>query len=351
MGRQVKRVPVDFNWPVGKVWEGFINPFYKFCDKCKECSGSGYSPEAKNFSDQWYGYSSYGKPYFNASDIGAEPLTIDCPHLRKSVEKKVKWSIFRSKEEGKKEYYTNDGRISYEEAVQREIERMFGLWEHSWSHQLCQADVDALVEAGRLWDFTHRPREGFDLEQAVRDRAYFLWEEAGTPVSDGVEFWNAAYEEYTSRYWLPYPNGYRPTASEINAWSMDGMGHDSCNNYICVKARCEREGVPCLCSSCEGGGDVWNPPSAEQQAEDWQEVEPPTGEAYQVWETVTEGSPMSPAFADPEKLAKWMVENDTSITSDMTFEDWMKFILGDGWAPSMMMTGSHMMSGAKAMVS
>lgn len=38
MGREVKRVPLDFNWPVGKVWGGFLNPHY---EKCPTCDGSG----------------------------------------------------------------------------------------------------------------------------------------------------------------------------------------------------------------------------------------------------------------------------------------------------------------------
>ena len=26
MGRELRRVPLDFNWPLNKVWEGFCNP-------------------------------------------------------------------------------------------------------------------------------------------------------------------------------------------------------------------------------------------------------------------------------------------------------------------------------------
>ena len=31
MSRQVYRVPLDFDWPLGKVWPGFINPHYEEC--------------------------------------------------------------------------------------------------------------------------------------------------------------------------------------------------------------------------------------------------------------------------------------------------------------------------------
>jgi hypothetical protein len=31
MGREIRRVPVDFDWPLNKVWEGFCNPLHKPC--------------------------------------------------------------------------------------------------------------------------------------------------------------------------------------------------------------------------------------------------------------------------------------------------------------------------------
>lgn len=36
MGRQLKRVALDFNWPLGKTWEGFVNPHGKVCPDCPE---------------------------------------------------------------------------------------------------------------------------------------------------------------------------------------------------------------------------------------------------------------------------------------------------------------------------
>ena len=37
----------------------------------------------------------------------------------------------------------------------------------------------------------------------------------------------------------------------------------------------------------------------------WPMAEPPTGDGYQIWETV-KGSPISPVFATPEELAQHM---------------------------------------------
>lgn len=38
MGREIYRVPLDFSWPLHKVWEGFLNPYWK---KCAHCGGTG----------------------------------------------------------------------------------------------------------------------------------------------------------------------------------------------------------------------------------------------------------------------------------------------------------------------
>lgn len=58
---------------------------------------------------------------------------------------------------------------------------------------------------------------------------------------------------------------------------------------------------------------------------------------WQLWETVSEGSPVSPVFDTPEELAGWLVANDTSITAGTTREGWLKMITA-GWAPSMVYT-------------
>src|SRR5712671_2467357 len=48
MGRELRRVPLDFNWPIGKVYSGFLNPHYRECPKAAthECHG-GYTSAGK----------------------------------------------------------------------------------------------------------------------------------------------------------------------------------------------------------------------------------------------------------------------------------------------------------------
>ena len=42
MGREIKRVPLDFAHPLNEVWPGFVNPHYA---KCADCDGSSYTPD------------------------------------------------------------------------------------------------------------------------------------------------------------------------------------------------------------------------------------------------------------------------------------------------------------------
>ena len=39
MGRLLKRVPLDFDWPLNQIWKGYHHP-YAMLD-CKACGGRG----------------------------------------------------------------------------------------------------------------------------------------------------------------------------------------------------------------------------------------------------------------------------------------------------------------------
>jgi len=53
MGRLLKRVPMDFNWPLKQVWKGYLSPYKG--EKCITCDGGGYSKQYKKLQDEWYG--------------------------------------------------------------------------------------------------------------------------------------------------------------------------------------------------------------------------------------------------------------------------------------------------------
>lgn len=275
MGRELKRVALDFVWPLGIVWEGFKNPWYAYCKPCPSCK-NGYSPDAEVMYDQWYG---------NAPFTPAKPFTSDNPAIVRLAKYNVAsptWDLYCGWTE--------------EQEIDRLLRTCFN---NHWGHHLSQVDVDALVKEGRLSGFDHHP-----------------------------------------------------TADEVNQWSLVGFGHDSINCGIVIEARCKRENKPLLCPVCNGTAQRWDVVEGhdpEKESENWEGVQPPSGEGYQIWETTSEGSPMSPVFSTPEELARWMEKNDTSITEGTTYDQWMKFILGSGWSPSIVVTNGKVQTGVVAM--
>lgn len=55
--------------------------------------------------------------------------------------------------------------------------------------------------------------------------------------------------------------------------------------------------------------------------------DPPKGEGFQLWETTTEGSPISPVFSTLDELCEWCAENAT-VFSDYkaTKEEWRQLL-------------------------
>lgn len=297
MGREVRRVPLDFNWPIDKTWDGFLNnmPEPDPCPACRnprDDHSTGYSPFAAEQNAKWYGF--YG--VFDAVAEGKAHMkfTPESPPIRAFAERQIKQTP---------EYYGRG-----EEAIQREARRLCDLANASGSNFLDQADVDALVRGGRLTEFTHHwlPR-----------------------VEDGNGGWTGG--------WTPNDPPTHPTAEQVNNWSAGpGMGHDSINQWVVIKDRCERAGVSSTCAKCEGEGVIWASSLQKERYEGWEPTPPPEGEGYQIWQTVSEGSPISPVFATPEELARHMTKTRWGADDGTSYETWLKFIKGPGWAPSMM---------------
>ncbi len=66
---------------------------------------------------------------------------------------------------------------------------------------------------------------------------------------------------------------------------------------------------------------------------DWRKhykVDPPTGEGYQLWETTSEGSPVSPVFKAAEDLAAWCEKNATVFADiKVSAKEWLKMFQDD----------------------
>jgi len=146
-----------------------------------------------------------------------------------------------------------------------------------------------------------------------------------------------------------FKKGYIPTPKEVNQhYIKEPFGHDSLNQWIVIDARLKKLNLPSECSKCKGTGYYWGSKEKEDRYNNWVSFEPPIGEGYQIWETISEGSPVSPIFDIPKDLAEWMVNNDKTITKDTTLEQWVKFIEKEGYAPSLVAKNGVCKSGVEA---
>lgn len=107
----------------------------------------------------------------------------------------------------------------------------------------------------------------------------------------------------------------------------------------------------------------WKPLSDDELSmtyEEWSGARPDPDEYMPQWrdeerthlmmyEDTTEGTPLSPAFETPEELARWLADNNASAIGyqGATYEHWLAMI-GDGWAPSMVVIGGQLKSGVAA---
>lgn len=116
------------------------------------------------------------------------------------------------------------------------------------------------------------------------------------------------------------------------------LGHDAIDRWRAAAAIIKAAGLPQSwgkCETCSGKGEV---ATDEQRAahEAWERTEPPAGDGWQLWETVSEGSPISPVFGTDEELARWMGVNDCTVNGPMRdFDAALRFVRA-GWAPSFM---------------
>lgn len=263
MGRDLKRVPLDFKWPLNKIWAGYLNPFREQAIKC--CK-QGYSKEGQFLHDSFY--SVYQEELW-AVWVGHNILSIR-PRERL---KQMGW----------------DDRI----CDNIDMARKFGFKTlTAWGDKLEADDVVALVEDGRLYDFTH------------------TWtRETG---------------------WKPKDPPYMPTPDEVNAWSGQSRGHDAINCGTLIEHRCKKVGVNHLCEKCEGTSLRWPSPEVKKQYDTWTQAEPPKGDGYQLWESTSEGSPITPVFKTLDELCEYAAANCTTFGSEQaSAANWKKMLEKD----------------------
>ena len=237
MGRELKRVPLDFDWPLHKIWEGFICPHdERPCPK--KASGECHD-----------GYSSSGKWLDAISRLIALV-----------------------------------GQEAVSEPRAKELRLRGQLYPHPYLTHWEQAPHGDDNGDGRLLPF------GSELITFVQGLAKDC--DIGT-LSGSMTSW------------------------EISKTLLKAAGIED-----------EKWG---LCKVC--GGTCVHPDDqkADDDDEEWEPTEPPVGDGYQLWETVSEGSPISPVFPTEEKFVEYLVREDGYS------EGAAKSFVKTGWVPSAMM--------------
>lgn len=278
MSREIRRVPLEFDWPLNKTWKGFLSPARLLADGCTRCGGHGFSDYAKHLEARWYGDTD-----FDPAETGSEPLTIFTPEVRAQAQRHLN--------------NAPDPHDVGEDALDRAAQRLCDFWNSAWLHHLSQDDVDALLAEDRLYQLTHTCRKG----------------EGWKPIK-------------------PRPT---ITAEQVNRWSIQAGGfdgHDSYNCSIVIQAACERAGQPLTCAHCDGQGSLERYPGQRAEAAAWEPADPPTGDGWQLWESVSEGSPISPVFTTAAGLVGWM--SDPARGKDWVPESVAAEFIAGGWAPT-----------------
>lgn len=105
----------------------------------------------------------------------------------------------------------------------------------------------------------------------------------------------------------------------------------------------KRLAFPYACTVCGGSGELWQSPEIKKMAEGWEPIEPPKGEGWQLWETVSEGSPITPVFPTAEALVKYGDAWDHKWTQGQA-----EAMIAEGFTSSGMMAGGKFMRAKEA---
>lgn len=117
------------------------------------------------------------------------------------------------------------------------------------------------------------------------------------------------------------------------------MGHDAIDNWAAYRKIVEAAGLDSgvwgMCPACRGHATVEAFEGQRAEGEKWERTDPPKGDGWQLWETVSEGSPVSPVFDTAEGLAR-------HIGGD--FYKTLAWVTGPGWAPSGMFANGRVLT-------
>lgn len=263
MGREVRRVPLDFAWPLHKPWEGFLNPHGSRCPENGRTCFNGYTAAGK-----WL------EAFCRLIALAGEDAKASTP--------------------GQRAGHDTNGRI----------------YPHPWIQE---------------WSMAPRADVPDDVHAAIREH-----EDALTRMRE------------MRKYLLEHPPEILPLTGELSdlierfsGEQIDTFGGGRVS-YGFAQKLLEVAGLDPekwgSCRVCNGAGDD---PAKRAAFEAWKKTPPPAGPGWQLWETVSEGSPTSPVFVSKDAFVQYLVGEGYSHEAVTRFAE-------VGSAPSAVMVGGEM---------
>lgn len=290
MGREIKRVPLDFDAPLDKEWAGYHNPHFKPCPESNRTCFGGDTGAAK-----WL------------------------------------WSVCR-------------------------MLALLG------DEALAEPHGDELRARGRsyphpyLVEFPQAPHKDIPSDDDAKIRA----------IEDSDQRM-AAVGRYLREHPLPLVPFGEETIALIEGLSKrerKTFGLGAGVDYAIYKRLLKVAGLPVgwgRCPVCNGEGVD---PAAREAYDGWERVEPPKGDGWQLWQTVSDG-PLSPVFATADELIEWMCQPvpvekrrrcDPKPYPDSPWgQGWRReiaepFVKKHGWSPSAITVGDRFFDGPAGVV-
>ena len=205
MGRELKRVPLDFDWPLNVAWKGYVSP-YRWRD-CPRCEGTGLNVKTKVLSEAWY-HRQYDVPtapdlraiFMDNADFGRCLAQDECDNLAgegRLYDLTNEWKKLSPDDEHPRRIrkLNADGTDYYPSAEQVNAWSRGGIGHDSINHSICvefrakklgfHGHCALCKGDGCLWpsvEYKELAREWKEIDPP-EGLGYQLWESEGSPIS------------------------------------------------------------------------------------------------------------------------------------------------------------------------